>query len=73
MVCLDSGCGDYDQLWATTSLRGILGGALTVEVLGEGVHSGDASGIVPASFRIFRQLLARLEDDKTGASSPTFT
>ena len=67
VVCLDSGCGNYDQLWGTTSLRGTVGGVLGVEVLREGVHSGDASGIVPASFRIFRQLLSRLEDEKTGA------
>ena len=57
VVCLDSGCGDYDHLWATTSLRGVLSGTLTVEVLGEGVHSGAASGIVPSSFRILRQVL----------------
>ena len=66
VVCLDSGCGDYDHLWATTSLRGVVSGTLTVEVLGEGVHSGAASGIVPSSFRILRQVLDRLEDDRTG-------
>jgi acetylornithine deacetylase/succinyl-diaminopimelate desuccinylase-like protein len=66
VVCLDSGCGDYDHLWATTSLRGVLSGTLTVEVLGEGVHSGAASGIVPSSFRILRQILGRLEDERTG-------
>src|SRR5258705_12113088 len=66
VVCLDSGCGDYDHLWATTSLRGVLSGTLTVEVLGEGVHSGAASGIVPSSFRILRQVLDRLEDHRTG-------
>jgi acetylornithine deacetylase/succinyl-diaminopimelate desuccinylase-like protein len=66
VVCLDSGCGDYDHLWATTSLRGVLSGTLTVEVLSEGVHSGAASGIVPSSFRILRQVLDRLEDSKTG-------
>jgi acetylornithine deacetylase/succinyl-diaminopimelate desuccinylase-like protein len=66
VVCLDSGCGDYDHLWATTSLRGVLSGTLTVEVLGEGVHSGAASGIVPSSFRILRQVLDRLEDSRTG-------
>jgi len=59
VVCLDSGCGNYDQLWSTTSLRGIVNGELTVEVLTEGVHSGAASGIVPSSFRIARQLLSR--------------
>jgi acetylornithine deacetylase/succinyl-diaminopimelate desuccinylase-like protein len=66
VVCLDSGCGDYEHLWATTSLRGVVSGILTVEVLGEGVHSGAASGIVPSSFRILRQVLDRLEDDRTG-------
>lgn len=66
VVCLDSGCGNYDQLWCTTSLRGLAGGNLTVKVLEEGVHSGDASGIVPSSFRLLRQLLSRLEDEATG-------
>ncbi len=70
VVCLDSGCGNYDQLWMTTSLRGIAAGTLKVEVLGEGVHSGDASGVVPSSFRILRQLLSRLEDEATGAVRP---
>ena len=66
VVCLDSGCGNYEQLWCTTSLRGLAGGNLTVKVLSEGVHSGDASGIVPSSFRLLRQLLSRIEDEKTG-------
>ena len=66
VICLDSGCGDYDHLWASTSLRGVLSGTLTVEVLREGVHSGAASGIVPSSFRILRQVLGRLEDERTG-------
>ena len=66
VVCLDSGCGNYDQLWLTTSLRGLAMGTLTVRVLNEGVHSGDASGIVPSSFRIARQLLSRIEDEATG-------
>lgn len=66
VVCLDSGCGNYDQLWCTTSLRGLAGGNLKVSVLEEGVHSGDASGIVPSSFRILRHLLSRLEDQITG-------
>lgn len=65
-VVLDSGCGDYDQLWVTTSLRGMVGGVLRVDVLREGVHSGDASGVVPSSFRILRGLLGRLEDAETG-------
>jgi acetylornithine deacetylase/succinyl-diaminopimelate desuccinylase-like protein len=70
VVCLDSGCGNYEQLWGTTSLRGVCGGVLTVEVLTEGVHSGAASGIVPSSVRILRQLLDRLEDARTGEIIP---
>ncbi|HEY3949785.1 M20/M25/M40 family metallo-hydrolase [Phenylobacterium sp.] len=70
VICLDSGCGNYDQLWLTTSLRGLAGGLLTVEVLSEGVHSGDASGLVPDSFRLARQVLSRFEDEKTGAIGP---
>lgn len=66
VVCLDSGCGNYDQLWCTTSLRGMCGGNLSIQVLEEGVHSGDASGVVPSSFRILRALLSRLEDETTG-------
>jgi len=70
VVCLDSGCGNYDQLWLTTSLRGMTGGELTVQVLEEGVHSGDASGVVPSSFRILREILSRLEDPATGRIKP---
>jgi acetylornithine deacetylase/succinyl-diaminopimelate desuccinylase-like protein len=65
VIGLDSGCGNYDQLWCTTSLRGLIGGILKVEVLTEGIHSG-STGIVPDSFRIARQLLSRIEDEKTG-------
>jgi acetylornithine deacetylase/succinyl-diaminopimelate desuccinylase-like protein len=70
IVCLDSGCGNYDQLWLTTSLRGLTGGNLVVKVLEEGVHSGDASGLVASSFRILRQLLSRLEDETSGWIKP---
>jgi acetylornithine deacetylase/succinyl-diaminopimelate desuccinylase-like protein len=66
VLCLDSGCLDSERLWVTTSLRGLAGGTLTVQVLDEGVHSGQASGIVPSSFRLLRQLLDRLEDSATG-------
>ncbi len=66
VVCLDAECGNYDQLWCTTSLRGNLTGTLSVAVLKEGVHSGMASGIAPSSFRILRQLLSRVEDEKSG-------
>jgi acetylornithine deacetylase/succinyl-diaminopimelate desuccinylase-like protein len=70
VVCLDSGAGNYDQLWLTTSLRGMVSGVLKVEILTEGIHSGDASGLVPSSFRILRQVLDRLEDSRTGRLLP---
>ena len=52
------------------SLRGMVSGVLKVEILTEGIHSGDASGLVPSSFRILRQVLDRLEDSKTGRLLP---
>ena len=70
VVCLDSGAGNYEQLWSTTNLRGMIGGTLRVDVLTEGVHSGDASGIVPSSFRVLQQLIGRLEDRETGRLLP---
>ena len=66
VIALDSGAGNYDQLWATTSLRGLVNGTLRVEILTEGVHSGDAGGVVPSSFRIARSLLDRIDDSRTG-------
>jgi len=70
VICLDSGAGNYDQLWLTTSLRGVASGVLKVEVLTEGIHSGDSSGLVPSSFRIMRQLFDRLEDSASGELLP---
>ena len=69
VVCLDAECGNYEQLWCTTSLRGNLTGTLRADVLTEGVHSGTAGGIVPSSFRVLRNLLSRIEDEATGAIS----
>lgn len=66
VVCLDSGCGNYEQLWITTSLRGNLVSDLKVELITEGVHSGNATGVVPSSFRVLRQLLERIEDEASG-------
>ena len=66
VVCLDAECGNYEQFWCTTSLRGNLTGTLSAEVLTEGVHSGGAGGIVPSSFRVLRQLLGRIEDASDG-------
>ncbi|AOY96661.1 peptidase M20 [Cupriavidus sp. USMAA2-4] len=70
VVCLDSGAGNYDQLWLTTSLRGLVVGDLEVEVLEEGIHSGSYGGIAPSSFRVMRQLFERLEDAATGNILP---
>lgn len=66
VICLDSGAGNYQQLWMTTSLRGNVVGELSVELISEGVHSGNASGIVADSFRVARQLISRIEDEVTG-------
>src|ERR1700722_2045941 len=62
VVCLDAECGNYEQVWCTTSLRG----NLRVRVLTEGVHSGMATGIAPTPFRILEQLLARIESPVSG-------
>ena len=72
VVCLDSGAGNYDQMWLTVSLRGMAAGTLSADVLKEGVHSGYASGVVPSSFRVLRQLISRLEDENTGKVLPDF-
>ncbi len=72
VVCLDSGAGNYEQLWLTVSLRGMAAGTLRADVLTEGVHSGYASGVVPSSFRVLRQLISRLEDEKTGRVLPEY-
>jgi acetylornithine deacetylase/succinyl-diaminopimelate desuccinylase-like protein len=66
IVCLDSGAGNYEQFWMTTSLRGVVNQVFHVHVLEQAMHSGSASGVVPSSFRIARQLLSRLEDEMTG-------
>jgi acetylornithine deacetylase/succinyl-diaminopimelate desuccinylase-like protein len=66
VVCLDAECGNYDQVWCTTSLRGNVTGTLAVRVLTEGVHSGMATGIAPTPFRILEQLLSRIENPVTG-------
>jgi acetylornithine deacetylase/succinyl-diaminopimelate desuccinylase-like protein len=67
VIALDSGAGDYERLWSTTSLRGVVNCVVDVKVLEETAHSGIASGIVPSSLRIMRQLLDRIEDAATGA------
>jgi acetylornithine deacetylase/succinyl-diaminopimelate desuccinylase-like protein len=66
VICLDSGCANYDQLWSTTSLRGNITGNLEISLLTEGVHSGDGTGVIASSERIARILLDRIEDSHTG-------
>ncbi len=66
IICLDSGCGNYGQLWSTTSLRGLINGVLRIEVLRKGLHSGVGSGVVPSAFHILQLLLARIENLQTG-------
>jgi acetylornithine deacetylase/succinyl-diaminopimelate desuccinylase-like protein len=66
VIALDSWCADWDRLWITTSLRGLVDMTVEVHVLTEGVHSGSAGGVVPSSFRILRSLLGRIEDSRTG-------
>ncbi len=72
VVALDSTAGNYEQLWVTTSLRGMITGELGIRVLHEGAHSGAAGGIVPSSFRLLRQLMSRIEDEHTGEILPDF-
>lgn len=67
VVCLDSGAGNYEQLWMTTSLRGVVNATVKATVLEQAMHSGSASGVVPSSFRVLRQILERIEDSATGA------
>ncbi len=66
VICLDSGCGNYNQLWITTSLRGVIGGVLSIDILKQGVHSGSGSGIVPSCFMVLRQLMDRIENKSNG-------
>ncbi len=66
VVCLDSGCLDYERLWLTTSLRGNLIAELRLAVLAEGVHSGNAGGFLPSVTMVLRRLLDRIEDPRDG-------
>jgi acetylornithine deacetylase/succinyl-diaminopimelate desuccinylase-like protein len=72
IFCLDSGALDYERFWNTSSLRGYISGVLKVRILKEGVHSGDASGIVPSAYRILNKVLARLENVETGEINKQF-
>ena len=70
LICLDSGCGDYERLWITTSLRGMLSGKLTVKVLTEGVHSGLAGGIIPSTSSILIQQLQKITNHDFSVKLP---
>lgn len=70
VIALDSGCGNYEQMWSTTSLRGVLGGKVTVKVAKEGVHSGQGSGVIPGTMMVMRELLDRIENHHTGEILP---
>ncbi|MEL6980798.1 MAG: M20/M25/M40 family metallo-hydrolase, partial [Actinomycetota bacterium] len=67
VVCLDSGCATYDTVWLTTSLRGLVGGTLQIDIVTEGLHSGSAGGVIPSTFRIMRSLLDRVEEAGDGS------
>ena len=66
IVVMDSGGPDYDHIWMTEALRGLVSGTLSVKVSHEGIHSGNSGGSIPSSFRIARALLDRVEDSATG-------
>lgn len=72
IIALDSGCGNYEQLWNTTSLRGVIGGTLSVTVTTEGVHSGLGSGVIPSAMSVTRTLLDRIENSTTCSIIPDF-
>ncbi len=66
VVCLDSGCLDYEHLWITQSLRGLLQINVGVRVLDQGTHSGGAGGIVPSAFHVLRELIDRICEPASG-------
>ena len=65
VIALDSGALNYEQMWSTTSLRGLVSITLQIETLRNGIHSGVGSGVAPSVFAILRELLSRIEDAKT--------
>lgn len=65
VICLDSGCQNYSQLWMTVSLRGVFIAYLKAQLLKEAIHSGN-SGLVRDSFHVVRSILDRIDDPKSG-------
>jgi acetylornithine deacetylase/succinyl-diaminopimelate desuccinylase-like protein len=66
LICMDSGCLDYEQLWMTSSLRGIAMVDFSVEFGKVGYHSGETGGMIPETFRILRTILDKLDNNITG-------
>ncbi len=66
IVVMDSGGPDYEHIWITEALRGLISGTLSIKVSHEGIHSGTSGGSIPSSFRIARTLLDRVEDSNSG-------
>lgn len=64
--CMDSGAFNYEQLWCTSSLRGVTIVDVTVSGCKTGYHSGEVGGIIPETFRVMRTLLERVDDSATG-------
>lgn len=71
VITLDAEGWDPDHLWLTESLRGLINGHLTVQILDVPLHSGLATGIVPSATRILRMLLSRIENTETGLVTNT--
>ena len=61
VICLDSGCLSYDQLFVTMSLRGCIIADIKTEILTESIHSG-MSGFIRDTFHVTRALLDRIDD-----------
>jgi len=67
LICiLDAESQDYETVWMCKSLRGVVAGVLSVKHLAVPCHSGMATGLVPSTFRIARELISRIENEKTG-------
>lgn len=72
VIILDVDIVDFEKCWITKSIRGVADFVLKINILKEGVHSGDSSGIVPSTFKIANLLLDRLENLETGEVNQFF-
>lgn len=71
-ICMDSGALDYEQMWVTSSLRGVAMVDFKVSIGKDGYHSGEVGGVVPETFRVVRQLLDRIDNSLTGKVADCF-